>query len=69
MTRDLFSADPRVRPADLARRSVFLQTYSCLPESHSRDPRVWPAGRTLNNTYRFLPEGLSRAVPNSERIS
>ena len=40
MTRELFSADPRVGPADLARGSVCLQTYSCLAEGHSRDPRV-----------------------------
>ena len=34
------SADPRFEPADLARGSVFLQTYICLPEGHSRGPRV-----------------------------
>ena len=43
MTRELFSADPRVGPADLARGSVFLQTDSCLPEGHSLDPRVLPS--------------------------
>ena len=41
MTRELFFADARVGPADLARRSVFVQTYSGLPESHYPcDPRV-----------------------------
>ena len=30
----------RIGPADLVRGSVFLQTYSCLPEGRSRDPRV-----------------------------
>ena len=70
MTRELFSADPRVGPADLTRGSVFLQTYSCLPEGHSRDPRVLSAGPKLYHACRFLPEGLSRAdVPNSKRIS
>ena len=70
MTRELFSADPRVRPADLARGSVSLQTYSCLPEGHSRDPRVRPAGPNLCITCRFLPEGPSRAdTPNFERTS
>ena len=69
MTRELFSADPRAGPADLARGSVFLQTCSCLPEGHSRDPRVLPAGPKLYHTCRFLPEGLFRAdIPNSERI-
>ena len=47
-TRELFSADPRVGPADLARGSVFLKTYSCLPEGHSRDPRSCP--RVRNDT-------------------
>ena len=70
MTCELFSADPRVGPADLARRFVFLQTYSCLPEGHSGDPRVLPAGSKLYDSCRLYPEGLSRAdVPNSERIS
>ena len=63
MTRELFSADPRVGPAALARGSVLLQTYSCLAEGHYRGPRV-------RNTCRFLREGLSRGdTPNSERIS
>ena len=44
MTRELFSADPRVGPADLARGYFFLQTYSCLSEDLTRDPRVRPAG-------------------------
>ena len=69
MTRELFSADPRVGPADLARGSVFLQTYSCLPEGHPRDPRAGPAGPKFYNTCRFLPEALSRGdTPNSERV-
>ena len=49
MTGELFSAGPRVGPANLARGSVFLQTYSCLPESNFRDPWV-------RNDI-FLPEG------------
>ena len=70
MTRELFSTDPRVGPADLACGSVFLQTYSYLPEGRSRDPRVLPAGLKRYNACRFLPEGLSRSdTPNSERIS
>ena len=49
---------------DLARGSVVLQIYSCLPEGHPRDPRV------RNYTCRILPEGLSRAdTPISERMS
>ena len=40
MTRELFSADPRVGRTDLARGCVFLHTYSCLSDGHSRDPRV-----------------------------
>ena len=50
MTRELFSADPRVGPADLTRGSVLLQTYSCLPEGHSRDPRSRPTGPKLYYT-------------------
>ena len=70
ITSELLSADPRVGPADLAGGSVFLKTYSCLPEGHSRDPRGRPAGPKLYNTCRFLPEGVSRAdIPNSDRIS
>ena len=70
MTRELFSANPRVGPAGLARRSVLLQTYGCLLEGHSCDPRVRLAVPKLYNTCRFLPEGLPRAdIPNSERIS
>ena len=70
MTRELFSADPRVGPTCLARGSDFLQTYSGLPEGHSRDPRVLPGGPKGYDTCSFLPEGLSRGdTPNSERIS
>ena len=70
MTRKLFSADLRVGPADLARGSVFLQTYRCLPEGHWRDPRVPPAGPELYNGCSFLAEGLSGVIiPTSERIS
>ena len=36
--------DPRVGHADLTRGSAFLQTSSCLPDGHSRDPRIRPAG-------------------------
>ena len=70
MTRELFSADPRVGPTDLARGSVFLQMYSFPSEGHSRDPRVVPAGPNWYDTCRFLPEALSRGdTPNSERKS
>ena len=47
MTRKLFSADPRVGPADLARGSVVLQAYSRLPEGDSRDPQIRPVGPKL----------------------
>ena len=54
MTYELFSADPRVELADLARGSAFSQTYSCLPEGRSRDPRVLPAGPPLSRRYSEL---------------
>ena len=70
MTRELFSADPRVGPAYLAGGSVILQSGRCLPKGHSRDPRVLPAGWKLYYTCRFFPDGLLRAeVANFERIS
>ena len=42
MTRELFSADPRVKPADLARGSAFFKLTA---EGHCRAgaPRVGPA--------------------------
>ena len=70
MTRELFSADPRVGPAYLAGGSVTLQICGCLPKGHSRDPRVLPAGSKSYYTCLFLPDGLSRAdAANFERIS
>ena len=67
ITRELFSADPRVEHADLARASVFFKlAAACLPESHSRDPPVLPADPKLYNTWCFLPEGPSRGdTPNA----
>ena len=42
MTRELFSGDPRVKPADLARGSAFFKLTA---EGHCRAdaPRVGPA--------------------------
>lgn len=40
MTRELFSADQRVGPGDLANRCFFLKTHSYLLEGHSRDPWI-----------------------------
>ena len=61
---------PRIGPAYLAGGSVFLPTYSCLPEGHSCDPLVLPVSPKFYNTCRFLREDLSRAdIPNFERIS
>ena len=70
MIRELLSADPRVGHADLARGSAFFQTYCCLPEGYTRDPRVLPADPKLYNICRFFPEGLSRGDTTiSKRIS
>ena len=44
MTRELFSADPRVKPSDLARGSAFFE-LTAVSEGHCRvgAPRVRPA--------------------------
>ena len=59
MTRELFSADPRVKAADLARGSVFFFTLHlrAIPVQAPRgsDPRI----RKSYKTYRFVC--LSRA--------
>ena len=54
MTRELFSADPRVKPADLARGSAFsnLQLRAVAVQApRGSDPRI----RKSYKTYRFLP--------------
>ena len=55
MTRELFSADARVKPADLARGSAFFKNLElreiAVQAPHGSDPRT----RKSYKTYRVLP--------------
>ena len=59
-TRKLFSADPRVGPADLAGGSVFSQTYSCLPEGESSKIVTRGSGPRVRS-YTTLPASCLKA--------